>query len=38
VSFAESFTLPQVAGFDRQTFTDERLRAIGADLAAAVGR
>ena len=35
VSFAQSFTLTQVAGFDPQTFSDAVLHAIAADLEAA---
>jgi len=35
ISFAQSFTLTQVAGFDKQAFNEDVLRAIAADLAAA---
>jgi beta-glucosidase len=34
ISFAQSFTLTQVAGFDKQAFNEDVLRAIAADLAA----
>jgi beta-glucosidase len=34
ISFAQSFTLAQVAGFDKQAFTEDVLRAIAVDLAA----
>ena len=38
VSFAQSFTLAQLAGFDPQTFSDAVMHAIAADLEQLTGQ